>query len=316
MESFKLTLANGAIISGLHNIPPPSPSSPKYRPLLVGLHGASYSALYFDVDDTRTARLSSDGLGVPFVAINRPCYEDSTPFYPIPDGSSFPEQFGLWLHKFILPALWEEYGLSQGCNSIVLDCHSLGATGAIIAAALHAQDQDRGAGAYPLAGLIVSGFGTQPVEAEDRLTSDDVAADRTSLELIEMPSAAKDAAMFAPGTVDEAVLAQGERLNRPVPSEEIRSLRKVWLPRWRAEWGRRVRVPVMVAVAERDALWTGTEEHLGDFMGAFSGSERVDGSLVRGAPHCIELSWWSQGWYARCFGFAIECAASLGVAGE
>jgi len=37
---------------------------------------------------------------------------------------------------------------------------------------------------------------------------------------------------------------------------------------------------------------------------------------VPGAPHAIELSYWGQGWYARCFGFAMECAANLGVGEE
>jgi len=40
----------------------------------------------------------------------------------------------------------------------------------------------------------------------------------------------------------------------------------------------------------------------------------VEGSLLRGAPHCIELSFWAQGRYARCFGFAMECSASFSAA--
>jgi hypothetical protein len=39
----------------------------------------------------------------------------------------------------------------------------------------------------------------------------------------------------------------------------------------------------------------------------------VEGGLIRNAPHCLELSYWSQGWYARCYGWAMECAASFAM---
>jgi hypothetical protein len=70
----------------------------------------------------------------------------------------------------------------------------------------------------------------------------------------------------------------------------------------------------MIGLAERDQLWKGTDEHVKGFASAFSGSPRVDGSVVRGAPHNLEMSYWAQGWYARSFGFAMECAASFAAA--
>ena len=45
-----------------------------------------------------------------------------------------------------------------------------------------------------------------------------------------------------------------------------------------------------------------------DLAGAFPKSLRVERKLVHGTPHYIELIHVSQGWYARDFGFALECS--------
>jgi hypothetical protein len=136
MQDFTLTLANGATLTGLSNLPTQAPATPKYRPLMVGLHGGSYSASYFDVNDKVTASITSNGLGVPWVAPDRPGYRTSTSFNPIPEGSSYCEMFASWLHRYILPVLWEEFGAPQGCTGLVLLCHSLGVTGGVIAAGM------------------------------------------------------------------------------------------------------------------------------------------------------------------------------------
>lgn len=140
-------------MAGIHNIPPRSASSLTHRPLIVGLHGGTYDCHYFDADNAHTALLGSSAYGVPFVSIDRPGYGGSS-FLPVPENSSFPEETGIWLHRYILPALWAKFG-DNGCNCIVLLCHSLGSMGGIVAAALHAQDPQS---AYPLGGLIVSGL--------------------------------------------------------------------------------------------------------------------------------------------------------------
>lgn len=56
-----------------------------------------------------------------------------------------------------------------------------------------------------------------------------------------------------------------------------------------------------------------SKEEVDVCLAAFKKSERVEGGLVQKAPHCLELSHWSVGWYARCFGWALECAASFAV---
>jgi hypothetical protein len=311
MQPFEIMLANGATLTGLHNLPDPSITTLKYCPLVVGLHGGSYSSLYFDVDANHTAAIQSNALGVPFVAINRPGYEGSTTFYPLPEGSSFEKESGVWFHRYILPALWTEFGLPRGCSSIVLHCHSLGAPGAIIAAARTSQEEEASEKLqYPLSGMIISGWGTKLVEHD--LGDRNPGPPPTHAN---MPLPVKDIMMMPQGTCDPEMYKHTERLDRPLPYEELGTLRSRWLPQWKTEFGQYVKIPVMIGVAEKDALWEGTEEHVKDFASAFTASERVDASLIRRAPHNIEMSYWAQGWYARSFGFAVECAASFSVKG-
>lgn len=69
----------------------------------------------------------------------------------------------------------------------------------------------------------------------------------------------------------------------------------------------------MFALVQDDVFFEATDEQMEICTSALKNSVRVDGSLVKGPPHCMELSYWSQGWYARCFGFALECSASFAV---
>ncbi|KAK3321793.1 Alpha/Beta hydrolase protein [Apodospora peruviana] len=307
MKPFTLTLDNRAKLTGLTNLPALLETAPKHVPLIVGLHGGSYSSSYFDADTKHTASLASNGLGIPFVAIDRPGYQGSTSFYPIPEGSSFPETSADWLHRFILPAVWKEFGLPRGCNSMVLLCHSLGVPGALIAAANLDQTPVDEPASYPLAGIIMSGFGTQPIQ--DARPPLGVGAQ--SSEFMEFSPKVKDAIVMPEGTCDPALYAETARLNKLFPSREVDDIWVAWLPRWKTEWTTRVRVPVMIGIAERDGFWKGTEEHVLELKETFSGSSRVEGGVIKGAPHNLEMSYWSQGWYARCFGFGMECAASF-----
>jgi hypothetical protein len=302
MEPFSCALSNGATVTGISSIPSNSTGDPERTPLIVGLHGGGYNSDYFHADENHTATIPSKAYSVPFVAFDRPYYGGTRPSEPIPSPSDYPRETGTWVHRCILPALWEKFG--AGCSGVVLLCHSLGCQQGIVAAALHAGETDP---AYPLLGLIASGFGHRLPKAF---------ADAPPLEanhgndFFLQDAESKDQMMFSPGTVDPSVLLQTERLNHPVPIPEAHSTGAGWAARWRDEWATQVSVPVMFAWAELDTWFEGTQEHLQECVEAFRSSPRVDGSRIQGAPHCIELSHWSRGWYARCFGFALECAAT------
>ncbi|KAK7427322.1 hypothetical protein QQZ08_006091 [Neonectria magnoliae] len=308
MEAFQLSLPDNTVVSGIRNIPLQKPSRPRYCPLVVGLHGGCYTSQYFDVTPNYTASLTSNALSVPFIAIDRPGYKDSTPVTSIPPGSSFPEEWGTRLHQSILPALWTEFGLPNACSCIVLHCHSLGANGALVAASLYATSSASTAPSYPFGGIVVSGFGSLLKDTGGHAAQPDPPPAHVSI-----PVHVKDSTLLLPGTADEEVYAQSQLIDHPMPFEEIASLKASWLPTWREKWGVNVTVPVMAALAERDHYWDATDEHIQDFASSLPKSTRIDTSIIEAAPHNIELSYWSAGWYARSFGFAVECAASLGL---
>lgn len=304
MQPFTLDLPNNATVAGIHSIPTASPPL-RYRPLIVALHGGTYDCHYFDATPTYTASITSAAFGIPFISVDRPCYGGTTSFLPLPPGSTFNEETGLWLHKYILPAVWREFGLPNRCNCVVLFCHSFGSMGGIVAAALHAEDANS---SYPLGGLIISGLGDkQSANMKDAPPM----LPNAGPEHVLFPLAVKDSVMFRPATVDPDILNQSERLNAASPAVEMYEL-KGWLGSWKS-WAAKVKSAVMFALVEDDVFFEATEEEVRGILEAFTQSERVDGSLVRGAPHCMELSYWAQGWYARCFGFAMECSAGVGV---
>ncbi|KAH6685446.1 hypothetical protein F5X68DRAFT_241662 [Plectosphaerella plurivora] len=308
MPSLRFTLSNNGVVTGAYSVPTSSSTLPEHRPLVVGLHGGTYDHQYFEATPKYSASRIANTLGVPFVAIDRPCYGGTTSIFPPPEDSTFPHETGLWLHRYILPKLWAEIGVPNGCNCIVLLCHSLGVMGGVVAASLHAQDS---APAYPLGGIITSGLGDK--QSEFMTTNKpELTADRINYTV--SPTASKDKLMFKPGTVEAEVLEQSERLNSPSPPPETALFAATWLPSWKEKYAAHVRVPVMFCLVEGDAFFISNEEEVEVCVRAFKSSPRVDGSLLKGAPHCIELSKWSQGWYSRCFGFALECAATLALA--
>lgn len=313
MEPFKLSLSNGATVTGLHNRP--QPSSPGYgaiedgrRPLVIAIHGGTYSSKYFDADAKHTASLCSNSLGVPVVAIDRPLYQGTTSFYPIPEGKNYHEELAVWLHKYILPAVWSEFG--HGCSGVVLHCHSLAVPSAVIVAGWEARERAGGrTPSYPLDSMTISGFGTQK-HPEVAVLESHPPPDPTPMFDPTLPARTKDAMIIPEGTADPAVYALTEKLDCPMPYAERADYGLIWFPDgWRALC-EAVRVPVLIGMAEHDRLWMGTGEHAEEFAGGFTGSERVEYSVVKEAPHCIELSFMAQGWYARCFGWALECAAA------
>ena len=306
MQSFSLSLANNSTVKGAHSIPPASSSPVPYRPLIIALHGGSYDHKYFDALPTHSASIASNAFGIPFITIDRPSYGGTSSILPIPADSGFTQESAKALHRSILPRLWTEFGAPNDCCCVVLLAHSLGVMVGVAVSALHTQDEAAG---YPLAGLIASGMGdVQSAMMKGTIPSYPLIDDDDHALA---PAEHKDAVMFKPGTVVPEMLEQTERLNAACPVPELVEFASKWLPVWKEEWAPRVKVPVMWALVEDDPFFVATQEEVDRCMQAFTNNSRVDGSLIRSAPHCVELSHWGQGWYARCFGFAMECAATF-----
>lgn len=230
MQSVELNLPNGAKLTGIHNIPPASTSPLIYRPLVVSLHGSTYDCHHFDANGTHSASIMSIALGVFFVAIDRPGFSGTSSFPSIPESSGFFQETGSWLHDYILPALWTDFGVHNGCNCAVLLCHSLGAMGGIVAAALHNQDTKQNkTPSYPLGGIIVSGIGEQLLP---EMKDSPVPYDLNNLcTHVSFPLETKDSLVFRPGTIQPEILRESGRLNTPTPLEDIESLRNGWVGR-------------------------------------------------------------------------------------
>ncbi|KIX99114.1 uncharacterized protein Z520_05575 [Fonsecaea multimorphosa CBS 102226] len=311
MKPFTLSLANGAQLSGILSLPTRTSTTPHYQPLMVGVHGGTYFSRYFDAGGTTNSALRlAEILGVPFVSIDRPGYRESTGLPPVPHGSTFLQEEGKYLHRFILPKIWQEFGRSSGATTMVILAHSLGSPGAIVASALHAEEpRDQ----YPLAGLIMSGWGTvhgRPRESAQHIVEHGVVDGR-----IFWPLELKDGPMFGDptlGRVSPEILAIGDQLNTSMSLGEFEDGSFHWSDYW-LDYARRVQVPVMYGMGEHDALWKASRDTVHDFAKEFTKSPRVESGVVLGAPHCIELSYWGPGWVARCVGFAVECAAAEGV---
>ncbi|CAL8577128.1 hypothetical protein XPA_002974 [Xanthoria parietina] len=358
MEPFSLHVSSNAVVTGLRT-PAAAKPPPKDTPLIVALHGGSYSADYYNATPVNSASPYSTFLGVPFIAINRPGYKDSTALPDaLPEGRTFLQVEGRYLHNEILPAVWKAYATDYGVTSIVILAHSLSAPMTIVAAALNAtetspsfneerqeqrqndgnvegqglereqntSDEEEGktqeasakenAGSYPLAGIILSGFGTTAnVPTMTRIQPlVDPNAPR-----ITFPVSLKDELMLFPpsaGFTDPEVYEKTEELNTSASVVEFVDGIHIWPSYWREKYAKHVKCPVLYALAEKDCFWMSTQEAIEDFAGAFENSVRVDKGVVLGGIHCLELCRAGRGWYARVFGWAVECGVAFGMRGK
>ncbi|KAI9696507.1 MAG: hypothetical protein M1820_008135 [Bogoriella megaspora] len=311
MEQFSHELSDGRTLCGKVSLPPklsPQINAP-HTPLIVGVHGGTYSAEYFDACPSTSVTNISNPLSIPVVSISRPGYAGSTalPLLPAPSsGKTFIQQQGQHLHNVILPFLWSKYGEASGANSIVLFSHSIGSAISIVASSLHATDLKSGASKYPLSGLITSGIGSLVVTISDSDYDHDVPeTDEKHL----WPTEDHDARMLSKPMplCPPEVYTEGEKLNNPMNPAERRDIQRSWWTYWEGYAGT-IEVPHLYGMAEFDGLWEATQETVDRYMSAFKKCARAESSLVLGAPHCMELSYAGRGWMTKGLGFAVECA--------
>lgn len=251
-------------------------------------------------------------MGIPFIAINRPGYVDSSPIPPTSQSTTYCQAEGHHLHTSILPALWAQFGPPNSCTSLILTCHSMAVLGGIVLGNLYARDPSP---RYPLAGLILSGSGTRPITHEQAPSVDEAPINVSDTDKFYFPPAVKRDLMFglpAYSCVDSALIPLLEAQNTYMLHDELVDLRIHWSG-YRASYAQEIEVPVMYALGERDWLFEATKETVAEFAALFPKSPRVDASLVLDAPHALVWSWGGHGWYARCFGWAVEVCASYGV---
>ncbi|KAK3701646.1 hypothetical protein LTR37_015397 [Vermiconidia calcicola] len=309
-KPFTIRLDNDAKTTGLACVPSTQAheAGDGPRPLLVGLHGGTCTAAYFDLSPDYSAAAFAVMTGTPFISINRPCYAGSTSILPLEQDEVFFGRTGRWLHEFILPALWSEYGRPNKCDGIVLLSHSMAVPPTIVCAGLHAQQQSDQA-LYPLAGIILTGWGSQPGNPPNLSRDANTGLLTPSFGAkVELMLGDASSTCYDPSVV--AILKQQESLqNVGMPEQEGTQIEQ-WITK-AEELCSRVRVPVLYGMGENDFLWNASKEDVQSFARLFTTSAKVETKIVLGVPHAIEWSRSSKAWYWQCFGWASEVSVAL-----
>ncbi|MBO2463944.1 alpha/beta hydrolase [Actinomadura violacea] len=261
------------------------------RPLIVALHGGTYTARYFDVAgaDQGSFLDVAGRAGYRVVAFDRPGYGGSTPLDP--DANTFAR------HVELLDSAIGQAVERSGAGGVFLVGHSIGGMIALMIAA--------GDPGFPLIGVSATGMGAviPPGGAAEALGS--LPPDQT----VDLPYDQRDQVMFGPeSTYGRGGLEQAHGSYAPVPVREL-----VQAPRWPKEHlpdvAPRVRVPVHNTLAEFDALWDSTPENVDRFAAMFTAAPFVDASVARGTGHCIDHHTLGFALHLRQLAFAEECAA-------
>ena len=257
-------------------------------PLVVALHGGTYTSAYFDLPGYSLLDRAA-ALGIPILAVDRPGYQES----PSLQGEDASIQGQARFLTEALQEAWERYGRST--RGIVLIGHSIGAA---IATSIAANP-----GQLPLLGLAISGVGLHTPEAFQQqfaATPDEPTMD--------FPIAMKDHVMFGPeGSFHPAMPKASHPANGPALRREIIDINTVW-PAEVRNIVQRVRVPVHYRQAQIDRLWIVDEQEVQQFAKAFTHSLRVDAAMVRDSGHCMDFHRISAALQVQQLGFALQCA--------
>jgi pimeloyl-ACP methyl ester carboxylesterase len=276
--------AKGMTFSGRSNIPADVGAD---RPLIVALHGGTYTSVYFDVPGYSLVDLASS-LGIPIVAIDRPSYASST---QVGDSESIIKANAEVLDSLIAE-LWDSFG--AGTSGVFVIGHSIG--GAVTTALAARQPS------WPLLGIAVSGCLVQ-VPAE----SGGAWAALPDTYLVELPSPIKDFLMFGPDwSYDEAMPAASHVADAPVPKAELLDITSTWISNLK-ETAAQVVVPVHARQGQFDHLWVTDDDQMEQFKATFTGAPIVDGRIVRNAGHCIDFHRLSRSFQLEQLAFALDC---------
>ena len=263
-------------------------------PLVVAIHGGTYTSAYFDLPGASLLAQASVN-SIPLIALDRPGYAGSAALAP--------EEMDIagqarYLTRALADA-WKRHG--EGTSGIVLIGHSIGGA---IAANIAANMADAPA-AFPLLGLALSGvclrtppeFGPLWAQLPDTPT-------------VEMPPPVKDAVMFGPeGSFDPAMVRASDAANAAAPKSELIDIVGRWPLDATGVLGR-IAVPVHYRQAECDRLWIVDQHEVDGFAAALSRSPRVDAAMWRGTGHCIDLHHAGRSFQLQQLGFALHCASN------
>lgn len=267
----------------------PAPIAGQDYPLILALHGGSFSSRYFDIPSFSLLD-RAELLGLPILAPDRPGYGESLDLGPAGQTAQGNAEF---LQDAVGEA-WQRYrGQTRG---IVIIGH---ATGAVIAMKLASRRLT-----WPLLGIALSGVGLRaPARSRDDIST------FLDCENVLLPPAFKDELMFGPpGSFDARMPDASHVADTAAPRAELAEILMDW-PHEARDMASRIKVPVHYRQAEFDRLWVVDHDEVAGFAALFSTSPFVDAAMIEGAGHCIDFHHSSPNFHFRQLGFAMRCAA-------
>jgi pimeloyl-ACP methyl ester carboxylesterase len=270
-----------------------SSALPKPQPLIIAVHGGTYTSLYFDVLGYSLFAQAA-AAGIPILAPDRPGYGESV---ELPEARATLRGNADFLQRAISEA-WAQYrGTAQG---IVLVAHSIGAAISMIVAG---EKLD-----WPLLGLAISGVGlrTPPGHRE-------AWAALPPTYRVEIPSTLKDQVMFGPpGSFDERMPAASHIADSLAPKAELVDIVSTWHDQV-MEVASRITVPVHYRQGEFAGLWIVGESEVNGFKDALINSPEVDARLMPGVGHCIDFHRNGAIFQKQQLAFAMQCATQAKI---
>ncbi|GAB4064286.1 alpha/beta hydrolase [Angustibacter speluncae] len=259
-------------------------------PLLVALHGGTYTSTYFAVAGGPFGSfldLASRN-GFPVLTIDRPGYGGSAPVAEAEN--TFAHQAAL------LDDAIARYLEQSPAAAVVLVGHSIGG---MIALEIAARQPS-----WPLVGVATSGMGA-------RIPAGGAAEQLGSLPfsgVVDLPVPDREGVMFGPaGSFSERAREAARSSYAPTPFVEL-----VNAPRWARERlaavAADVRVPVHNVLAEHDALWDSSAEARAEFASLFSGE--VSTHLAPGVGHSLDHHTAGAALHLQQLAFAFTCAVA------
>lgn len=265
-------------------------------PLVVALHGGSYTSAYFDIPGHSLLDVAIAN-GVDVVALDRPSYGGSDAIAD--DELTFARSASVL--DAAIAALWKQY--SQSYSGIVLLGHSIGGAIAMHLAASRPS--------WPLLGLAISGIHDE-APAHVRAAWDSMPPGQP-VELV-----AEQRRMFFYGpdwTIEPGIVATAEISTAPVPLAELLEVVGRWTEEARA-LAAQVVVPVHYVAFEYEQLWTIDAESTRSFAAAFTSSPWVDGTLMAGIGHDADHHLLGRAFQLRQLAFALQCGLLAGRPGD
>ncbi len=261
-------------------------------PLIVALHGGTYTSRYFDIPGASLLDRAVAN-GMPAVALDRPGYGGS-PALPAAQSTVIGQA------TYLLKALedcWRRYG--QGTKGIFLIGHSIGGA---ITASIAAQVAN-GSAQFPLLGLALSGMCLKtPPEHKPLWES------LPDTPTVEMPGPVKVQMMFGPaGSYEPAMVEASQAADSPAPKAELIDIVSTWTDNAPKTLDA-IKVPVHYRQSAQDPLWIMSAAEVDGFAKALTNSPRVDAAIVQQTGHCMDFHHYGHALQLQQLGFALQCA--------